>query len=229
MNSLLSELYRKHWNLMVQELKNQGLANPLLIYLKDEESYRNADLRVMIFGQETNGWEGELGQVKLEDLLVEYANFFGAGQCFVYGGHFWNAIKDFQKTIKELSGNKSVEFVWNDILKIGLNDNKGHPTSELISLQRKVFPVLTEEINILKPNAIIFFTGHNYDDYIRLEWADIVKTAIKDWDTRYLTKFNSKFLPENTFRTYHPYYLYLQGKQYYKEVKETICCNLLNL
>lgn len=226
MNSKLFELYRNHWDDTIKALSSKGLTNPLLIRFKDEASYKKADLRVMIFGQETNGWKGDLGQKSPEELLERYSDFYGSEKCFNTRKHFWNALKDYQNTIKEHNRNISVEFVWNNILKIGLSDSKGHPAPELISLQKKVFPVISEEINILKPDAIIFFTGPKYDKYIRLEWADIVKSEIDDWDTRVLTKIKSNFLPEKTYRTYHPNYLYRQGKQYYYKVKETICYSL---
>lgn len=141
---------------MVSSLKVNQLANPLLLYINDEEQYVHADIKIMFFGQETNSWEGELGKKSIEELLKTYSDFFGQGKCFRYGGPFWNTVKDYMNTIKQLNPNKSVGYVWNNILKIGKETSKGKPNNTFIDIQKEKFPVIKEEINILKPDIVIF-------------------------------------------------------------------------
>lgn len=151
---------------MIFTLQGKDLANPLLLHIKDEEKYKNADIKIMFFGQETNSWNGELGSKGMAELLNIYSDFLEN----TYSSQFWNAVGDYVNSIKELNPNKSVEFVWNNILKIGKENGKGKPKQDLVDLQKKVFPVIREEVEILSPDLIIFFTGPYYDKYIKKEW-----------------------------------------------------------
>lgn len=70
MNKKLLNLYRRYWPEIVSSLEGNQLSNPLLLYINDEEKYKNADIKIMFFGQETNTWEGELGNKSIDELLV---------------------------------------------------------------------------------------------------------------------------------------------------------------
>jgi len=67
MNKALEQLYRGKWNNLIENSKELRTAYPLLI--KVNEDYVNADIRVMIVGQETDGWIGELQ--KCEKSIAE--------------------------------------------------------------------------------------------------------------------------------------------------------------
>lgn len=218
LNNRLIHLYEKYWDGMVSSLKGNNLGNPLLIHIKDEEEYENSDIKIMFFGQETNSWEGELGSKNINELVDTYSEFIESG----YGGHFWNAVRDYVLTIKELNPNKSVKYLWNNILKIGKENGKGAPKQNLVDKQKEVFPVIKEEIEILKPDIIIFFTGPYYDHYIKKEWNDLSIKKVDDYHERQLAVLNHKLLPSNTCRTYHPNYLYRKGKQFFSNIKEEI-------
>ena len=58
-NERLENLYSDKWQQLIENGKEKEAANPLLI--KVSNSYIEADLKVMIFGQETYGWNGTLG------------------------------------------------------------------------------------------------------------------------------------------------------------------------
>ena len=123
-------------------------ALPLLIELNDDESYENADLRVMIFGRETNNWNdtNERGQYPYgtynfhlstsDDVLNEIKGkhiedepeIYGLGDiyhayCYEDNGVGTTIFTRRQKLlIQQLSkrlGNRKVEAVWNNISKIG--------------------------------------------------------------------------------------------------------------
>ena len=222
MNNRLLLLYQEYWDALISAPNRNRLSNPLLLYLNDEEKYQNADLKIMFFGQETNTWEGELGGKSIEELLHTYSEFFGKGKCFSYGGQFWNAVRDYVRSIKQMAPDKSVEFVWNNLIKVGKADSKGKPGADLIEFQKKEFPVIKGEIEILKPDLIIFFTGPYYDQYIEAEWGNVTFTDIHNWKKRELAEISHELLPVNAFRTYHPNYLYRKGKVYYSGVREII-------
>ena len=123
-------------------------ALPLLIELNDDESYENADIRVMVFGRETNNWNdsNERSQYPYgtynfnlstsDDVLNEVRGKHIEGEPEIYGlGDLYHAYcyenNGVEKTIftrrqkqliQQLSnrlGNLKVEAVWNNVSKIG--------------------------------------------------------------------------------------------------------------
>jgi hypothetical protein len=222
LNQQLYDLYKKYWPAMLSSLEGNNLSNPLLLKINNEEKYQNASLKVMFFGQETNTWEGGLGTKSIEELLGTYSRFFGDGKCFRYGGPFWNTVKDYVTGIKDTNPDKSVEFVWNNLIKLGKADSKGAPKKSLVHAQKEVFPVILKELDILKPDLIVFFTGPRYDQYLRAEWPDLDFHELTHEPARKLALLTDKSLPGKAFRTYHPNYIYMQGKPFYNSVKEAI-------
>jgi hypothetical protein len=225
LNQQLYDLYKKYWPAMLSSLEGNNLSNPLLLKISDEEKYQKADLKVMVFGQETNTWEGGLGTKSIDELLGTYARFFGGGKCFRYGGAFWNAVKDYSAGIREANPDRSVEFVWNNIIKLGKADSKGAPKKSLVYAQKEVFPVIKEELAILEPDLILFFTGPRYDQYLKAEWPDLTWHELTQEPARKLALLESESLRGQAFRTYHPNYIYRQGKPFYSAVKEAVIRN----
>lgn len=70
-------------------------------------------------------------------------------------------------------------------------------------------PVIKSEIKILKPDIVIFFTGPYRDKWIEHNFNDAkflkTETSFSKWP---LAQLVSKYLPEKSFRTYHPNYLW---------------------
>jgi hypothetical protein len=218
LNKRLIQLYEKYWDEMISSLKGNELGNPLLLHIRDEEKYKAADIKIMIFGQETNGWNGELGSKNIDELVKIYSNFLERR----YGGQFWNGVRDYVSSIKEKNPDKRVEFIWNNIIKIGKDKSKGRPKQNLVDIQKEVFPVIKEEVEILQPDLIIFFTGPYYDQYIKKEWNELLINEVGHFNVKQLAMVKHEQLPINTFRTNHPTNLYFQGKTFFSEIKEII-------
>lgn len=225
----LKKLYEEYWPQLNAEISrcissNPEVlpTNPLLINI-DEDIYREADLRIMVFGQETNDWYGPWGNLSLSQTLECYSEFFGSGAWRKYGGHFFNGVRNYHSKIKERFPDKKVSLVWNNILKIGKVKAKGAPSSQIIQATLNSFPVVKEEIRILQPNIIIFFTGPNYDRYLKDSFEYLSLNPMEGWNSRKLAKVAAKELPINSFRTYHPRYLWTDG---FKRYQESILENL---
>ncbi|WP_448569597.1 hypothetical protein [Thalassotalea ganghwensis] len=170
MNDELRKLYESKWQALidgVSQLKSQA-ASPLLIKVKD--SYMHADLRVMIVGQETDKWFGCFNETQLgiQELMDGYFKYFY--QVSKNGKErgkraFWND-KNFSFFEKYINvQNKDIEFVWNNISKIGAN-GRGKPPKDIWDLEKSSFDVIKGEIEILKPDLILFTTGKR-DSYIK--------------------------------------------------------------
>lgn len=123
-------------------------ALPLLIELKDDESYENADLRVMVFGRETNNWDDQEHRKQFpfytynfnlttsDDVVTEIMgrhvdgedDYFGLGDiyhdyCYEETGVrktiFTRHQNQLIQQLKDRLGGLKVEVLWNNVLKIG--------------------------------------------------------------------------------------------------------------
>ncbi|MCA1033089.1 MULTISPECIES: uracil-DNA glycosylase family protein [Bacillus] len=225
-NKQLYNLYEKYYPGMLSSLEGNNLSNPLLLKINDEEQYQKADLKVMFLGQETNTWEGSLGSKSIEELLGTYSRFFGEGKCFRYGGPFWNTVKDYTGDIKEAYPDKRVEIVWNNLIKLGKENSKGAPKKSLVAIQKEAFPVIREELEILKPDVVLFFTGPRYDQYLKAEWPNLTYHPLAHEPAGKLARLKGGSLHPQAFRTYHPNYLYRAGKPFYNSVKKSIISSI---
>lgn len=185
-------------------------ANPLLLKITDE--YHIADLKIMFFGQETNGWWGDyLIEGGVDRLQEEYSNFFVDRYCYTYGGQFWNGIKKLEDRLQDKAeeANKSVSLLWNNIVKIGKTTGKGLPSKEIIDWQEGFFRLIRLEVGMLKPDIVFFFTGPNYDSFVSKTFPDAVfQKGLENRTQRQIAKIKSVHLPKRTVRTYHPNYLW---------------------
>jgi len=175
-NILLKELYASYWKSLVSKagsLKARA-AYPLLIQTRKQ--YDNADVKVMIIGQETDKWGGGCFNESLrtvESLMGAYDSYFYEGRKNDLKRAFWNK-KNFSffeiKLTKYFSAKgQSVAFLWNNISKIGKH-GRGNPGREILTLERDFFKVIKKEVAILKPNLIIFTTGSR-DSHIKYHFG----------------------------------------------------------
>jgi hypothetical protein len=174
MNNQLKALYQSKWNDITNAVSQLEVkaASPLLIKVSDE--YYHADIRVMVVGQETDGWHGCFNekQKSVSELMDSYYDYFY--KISLNGRKrtkraFWNNknFSFFEKSIK--AEGKSVSFIWNNISKIG-NMGRGRPHPNIKKIERESFNVIRSEIEILKPNLIIFTTGKR-DEYIKFHFG----------------------------------------------------------
>lgn len=123
-------------------------ALPLLLELNDDKSYENADIRIMVFGRETNNWNDikersycPFGTYNFEittseDVLNEIKGKHIDGEpeiygiCDIYHAYCYEANgvgktaftrrKDqLIQQLKERIGNQKIEAIWNNVSKIG--------------------------------------------------------------------------------------------------------------
>jgi len=160
MNELLKELYSSKWDDLINNSKGTGATYPLL--MKVNEEYENADIKVMIVGQETDGWGGLLEEQKrdIDTLRERYFNYLYKNED-KYDRPFWNRknFKYFEEELTKKLAPKTVAFIWNNVSKIGMN-RRGEATKNVKILTKKYFDVFEEELNILKPDVIIFTVGN---------------------------------------------------------------------
>lgn len=134
---------------------------------------------------------------------------------------FWNMVRDYAESMQQKNPNMKIDYVWNNILKVGIAKEKGTPSHDIINLQQKYFPVIKAEIEILKPDVVVFFTGPYYDEFIKYEFPGVDFIKIQAMKEREICVINSEYLPARSFRTYHPGYL-VRGKQELFEILKSL-------
>lgn len=218
-NDKLKDLYYEKYPLLYKKIHEENIkldklgnyknkaTNPLL--LKTNDLYDSSDIKIMFFGQETNIWLREknkgafLGDI--EPLIALYDDFYLKKKCYNYGGQFWNGIKRFEKIIQKSFPNKNIGLLWNNLVKIG-KCSKGFPY-KINHITNEYFNVIKEEIDILEPDFLVFFTGPNYDITLRSNLVDFKVISINGYKSKEICGINFSYLPK-AIRTYHPNYLW---------------------
>jgi hypothetical protein len=220
MNEKLSTLYSANWEKLCNELMlintNDDLiikpTNPLLIKI-DEEKYKSSDIKIMIFGKETNDWRNKT-ETEMNQILELYDNFVNKGECWSYGGQFWNGVKRFILLLQEKYPNKKIDLVYNNIVKIGRLGDKGMSPSYIYDIEKNLFNLVKNEIEILNPNIVLFLSGPDYDNIIEDKISNIKFEEIPNFTKRQLSKVSIPNV-DFAFRTYHPNYLWRNDINHY--------------
>ncbi len=212
MNEKLKNLYESKWPALYNEYSQiyseksfeSKPTNPYLISVDDD--YENSDIKIMIFGQETNGWYEEEDE-SIRAIQSHYDKWVHKKECFSYGGHFWNGVRILLDRFKERYQNKKISFLSNNIIKIGRSEGKGFPPDYIYEMERVHFDVIKEELKIVQPNVVLFLTGPNYDSVIEDCFGKLEYTALEPFSTRQLASVKIENV-DSAFRTYHPNYLF---------------------
>jgi hypothetical protein len=205
-NNQLENLYAKNIS-GVSELENLELDGPLLMHCWEKE-YLNSNFKILFIGQETYSWAG--------DIVTDINNEVNRYKQFVnmeVSTPFWNCI---YRINEQLNQNQNNNFQWTNISKF-CNVKPPYPLSfDVHTKTVEHFNVLKEEIEILKPDVIIFFSGHSYDDKIEIQFKENLEflSVFDEIPKIELARIKGSCLPEHTYRTYHPNYLQRSKKKY---------------
>lgn len=230
-NEKLIKAYKANWSSLTEELNkilqnkdyDQKPTNPLLLSI-DEEKYTNADINVLIIGQETNDW-GHIFNSNFDETIEIYDDFFNSGHALEnYGGQFWNGVNRFHDLLAKKFPDKKINLTWNNVVKIGAaGRNQNHPKEYIYNIEKNNFNVLPDEIEILNPDIILFVSGPYYDSNIEDKLKDIEFVKVDDeFPIRRLSKIKYRQY-QNIFRTYHPNYLWRNNiNDYFNTIIENI-------
>lgn len=215
MNKQLLNLYSSKWDKLCSAmqpiLEDDTLETkptcPLLLSIGNEEEFKNADIRLIVFGQETNNWYEEFHN-EIIHIIGKYDEFYNSGGCWSYGGQFWNGVARFIAMLQEKYPNKKISLIWNNIVKIGKFNDKGFPPDYVYEVEREHFSVIKNELKILQPTVVLFLTGPNYDSVIVDNFGDLAFTKLPTgFSERQIARLSLTGIPF-AFRTYHPNYLW---------------------
>ena len=191
-------------NALYADLDAKGIkdyAGPLLPYCW-EQKYLKSKYRLVIFGQETNGWYCDYmnSEEEISKNVGMYKDFrLGAD----YNSLFWQYAHRFNR---ELNGIDDLNFVWMNVNKFGSDSGVGRPEQAVLEDEVKYYNLLAEELAILKPDVCLFLTGPNYDQDIARKLPDVGFLQLGEFGEREAVRLHSRYLPCHSYRTYHPGY-----------------------
>ena len=207
-NKQLNKLYSNKWNdflKMEKVLGYEGILNyssPLLMYCWEDE-YNNCNKKLLFVGQETNSWfecGSSLDKNSLKQVITNYEEFELANG---YNSPFWRFIKELNSRFNDTE----YCYLWTNINKFGQHGAEGRPDPKVLDLESEYFNILKDELTILKPDAVIFLTGPNYDNDIINKLGATEFLECSDHTSREFAQLKNKYLPKKSFRIYHPNYL----------------------
>jgi hypothetical protein len=203
-NQELENLYQNKKSQLKGHFEGEDdVEGPLLMYCW-EDDYLKSDYKILFIGKEPNGHIGWYSD-EIDILLDWYKDF---RLCKKEGSGFTNIWKGMYYVNNKLNqfSNNSPNFLWTNVSKC-CKDGKNINWEQHKKFVEK-FDVLVEEIKIVNPDVVVFFTGPSYDDKIKIQFKEDVqfKKVMNDVPSREFAQLINPNLPFHTYRLYHPDY-----------------------
>lgn len=198
-NDRLFELYQANTS-AIREAKARCTAEmegPFLIAPSD--AYWSSAVKVAFVGQETHGWSSAEDN---RDQMQEYVDF-NLGKQY-YASPFWSVIRKLERSLTGFEFSSA----WLNLNRF--DQEGGAPSDENKRVISELDFILIEELKIISPDVVIFFTGPRYDNRLSKLLPGVTQ-AVDGFNERKLCLLNSDALPAKLFRTYHPNYLRRSG------------------
>ena len=224
----LDRLYQNFFeNKYISETLGVRMSCPLLI--SAGVNWENAARKLLVVGQETKWWGPDFsGKYKPSDQapipslidfladgknierLVEWYKQFDLSNFYprLSRTPFWQAFKQLANVINSEGQGATL---WANLFRCDVDGEsiyKNSSPDEVTQVLDFQATLLKQEIAILQPTNVVFFTGPNYDVALKSEFLDaIFEPCIENVTVRQFARVRAAGLPDNTFRTYHPNYL----------------------
>jgi hypothetical protein len=183
---------QKDFKKIVETFPEDDLAGPLL--MSPNSDYFNSTNKLLIIGQETNGWSYHIDD--LEKQMQQYEDF-NVGIEY-YSSPFWNITRK----VEDALGNKPHSCAWTNLNKFDLD--AGRPNGQYETAISELDDILLSELKILKPDFCLFYTGPSFDNRLKTIFNDIEFIEIPNFTIRQFCKLKHPCLPENSYRSHHP-------------------------
>lgn len=206
LNAALAAAYTvalSRWERMATGALDSSISKPLLMSVPP--LYAETRHKLMVVGQETLGW-GEERTLNARDLMEEY-DAWALGKAY-QTTPFWAAARQVANALNGPGGMDG--FLWTNLVKV--NGVGGRPASDVEEAVSSL-GLLQKEIEITRPDVVVFFTGPNYDGRLVATFPGVTFEQTSSTESlRCLATVRHRQLPTRSFRTYHPAYLRRRGK-----------------
>ncbi len=181
--------------------RETGYSFPLFMRLP--EAYFEQTVRIMVIGQETHGWDlvpplapSESATSRLLDMYAEFEN----GRRY-YRSPFWLASHNLQ--LKLNPGSDPCALAWTNLGRV--DQHRARATN--IGNDERLLQLVLLEVEIAKPDCVVFWTGPNYESMLEGAFLGVEKSEFDAHSHRELARLIHPSLPTCSYRTYHPNYL----------------------
>jgi len=215
---------------LYEKVLNFNISSPIFLNCNAEfAKYIESDFKILYVGQETNYWFNSKERAD-KDLLHEIRNSkqYINGLTELYndfnlGHNYKKAIFTFMDILvdKLRKQNYMTGILWTNLLRHdGYNGKVPLEVEKKITYNKNY--IFRKELEILKPDAVIFATGPNYDYIIEKSYSGLEKIKATDESERKICMLKHKDLPEKSVRVYHPNAHKYQGGDYRWELADKI-------
>lgn len=207
---------------IMEELKSKDEKfkdyNLTMQFLAVPDKYLKMKKKIMIVGQEMGG--GDWCKGEPENWMRETIGFQeNPGASGVTKSNpFWRAISTLSKVINGQEADAFDSVVWTNIRQLSYHPTKesglsGNHTGK-ISLEdelleyyeENMLDLLEKQIEIVKPDVVVFFTGPTpkYEKTLKETIKDLEYLSIDGFEHGEFVRLKSSILPKHSYRTYHP-------------------------
>jgi len=208
---------------LFQQVLNFEISSPIFLDCNAEfGNYLDSNFKILYVGKETNYWFNEKER---EDsgLLTDISNYEKYIQAltdlyktFNIGHNYKRAIFTFMdifvEKFRNINGKTGI--LWTNLLRHDYYGNGKVPpeVEQKITFDKNY--IFRKEVEVLKPDAIVFVTGPNYDHIIENTFVGLKKVTIENESEREICFLEHENLPKKTIRVYHPDYHWRINAEY---------------
>lgn len=203
------------------------VAPPLM--LKVTPAWEQSSKRVLVVGQETLDWSFDNTQYadwphlpirtfrefldvenSVSAMVDAYGFFDFAKGKRNHSSPFWRTFREIRHANGDSLDGIESTVLWTNLYRMSLDGGsviKNAKREERSILKEASRKILLSEIEVLKPTAVVFFTGPYYNDTLYEIFDQIELKQIEGHDKNRTGYIEHSSLPPKTIRTYHPGYL----------------------
>jgi hypothetical protein len=209
------------------------------LFIKSNDEYEKADIKLLIFGRVQTGWidsdENIYGvdDISVEDILNLYDGFFTNKNCYTLAkkGMFWRGIKNFiqklEKNINNIKPNIKIDYLWNNVIKLGYYNSHDFPPAFYKDIVEPYLnKIILEEIKILQPHNIVFFTGGPGDK--GKKYDEILENIFTHSESKSYKMIIPNLKEIKCFKTYYPPYHSQKNNEWYTNKYNNKCDRIIN-
>ena len=190
----LIDLYRRHHEPMVrvrERFPKADLYGPLLC---DPGVYLQQPVRLLVIGQETNGWA-----CNPHDLQGQLRNYreFEVGRNW-RSSPFWQLVRAVEKTL----GLPACSCAWTNLNRY--DEDHRPPKGAVLEAVTSLDFLVREEIALLRPDVCLFFTNRKHDARLEALYPGLKQEQVPRLPGPDFVRLCHADLPERTLRTPHP-------------------------
>ena len=208
-------------NDIYKKVEDFTFSSPLFIDLQVKNGkIAEKEYKLLFVGQQTKGWFNKRERKELnikiktdylnalKELYIEF-NYGDRLEENKYNGYLWQFQRPLLDKINEKVNNK-FGLLWSNLVRVDENQGKIDDKDTIEKIAYNNNEILRKEIEIIKPDAVVFVTGYSYDWLLEKTFDDLIfkQSANENLNIRKLAILESEFLPKLSFRTYHPRPLY---------------------